>query len=387
MADLNLCKKILADLVSFPTVSGRPNADIITYIQDYLLSHGIESVIDTDEAEGLSNILATIGPNIDGGVALSGHTDVVPADPTDWTTDPYELREADGKLYGRGSVDMKGFLAMALASVPDYKAVEDQLKHPLQLVFTYDEETGSFGAERLPEFYKKGLAPLPAIAIVGEPTSMIPVTGHKGGYEMRTEFYGKAGHASTPNVGANAVYAASRFVNYLADRAEALAANPIAGSPFDPPHTSISVGIIKGGEARNIIPDRASVTWELRPLPEDDADAMVTEIHDWAKANLEPMLQAKGGRIEFNEVSYPGMIPKEDSAAASLVARLWTNAEPIVVSFGTDGCYIQKAGIDTIVFGPGSLAQAHQPDEYIDISDLQIGLDFLARLKTELIEN
>ena len=383
MRDLQAtAEALLADLVGFPSVTGTPNGAIVGYIKDYLENLNIPVRIDAHEDGERFNLFATIGPQIDGGIVLSGHTDVVPANSAGWTGDPFTLRKQDGRLYGRGAVDMKGFLAIALALGPLFKQAENELRLPLHYAFTFDEEVGMFGAAQMPAFLQKHQIK-PAIAIIGEPTGMRPFVGHKGQLELIAELHGTAGHASDPRGKVNSVYYAARLVSFIEEKARSLAAQPNAQSPFDPPYSTLSVGQIEGGEARNIIPNSCRFLWEIRPLPDDDAHAILAEIQHYVDQHLLPEMKAihTDARIELIIDSWcPGMQARPDSAAAALVARLWTNAAPQVVSFGTDGGHFQSAGIETIVFGPGGMTEMHQPDEFISRAAIAEGLQFLTAL-------
>jgi acetylornithine deacetylase len=379
------CKAILADLVAFPTVTGTSTRAIASYVSDYLARYGVTAHLDVSPDGQAANLFATIGAARDGGVILSGHFDVVPATPEGWTSDPFRLRSDGGKLYGRGAVDMKGFLAVALAAVPAFARRANELDRPLHLAFTYDEEIGSFGAHQLLP-YLRILPFRPGIAIVGEPTGMIPIAGHKGGIELISEVTGRGGHASIPRNGVNAIYAASRFIAFLEQHAERLASQPHAGSRFNPPFTTISVGRIEGGEARNIIPRTCRVLWEVRPVPEEDVDALMALLLAAADAidrGLK-LQDAEAGLKVVEEARYPGLDPAQAGPALTLVQDLWGSQSPEVVSFGTDGGYFASAGISTLVFGPGSMQQAHQPDEFIAEAALAKGLDFLDRLLEKL---
>ena len=377
---------ILADLVGFPTVSLRPNGDIVNYIEDYLCGHGIVCQRDAHEDGARFNLLARIGPQAEGGVLLSGHLDVVPADAAGWTDDPFRLRRRDGRLYGRGAVDMKGFLAMALAMAPEFRSRADELREPLYLAFTFDEEIGCFGAERMPSFLERAGA-TPRIAIVGEPTGMTPINGHKGGMELVTHVRGAAGHASKPGQGVNAILAAARIIDFINDTAAECAARPVAGSPFDPPFTTLSVGTIQGGEARNIIPDSCSFDWEIRAHPGDDPHRVLDQVKRFIAEEVVPGMREGNAACDvvtdmLSDV--PALAARDGSGAAALISRLWTNQPPSVVSFGTDGAYFQKAGLDVIVIGPGGMAQMHQPDEFITEDAMDEGLLFLERLCDEM---
>ncbi len=373
---------LLSDLVSFASLSGLPNRPIVEYIKSYLEQFDVPVLLDA-HGDGIRfNLIATIGQQRDGGILLSGHLDVVPANPEGWSHDPFVLHAKNGRLYGRGAVDMKGFLAIVLAMVPDFVQEREALALPLHLVFTFDEEVGSFGAVQIPDFLNRhGIKP--AIAIIGEPTGMTPFLGHKGGLELITEISGNAGHASDPRGKVNALYYAARMITFIETKAAELAACPRPLTPFNPPYSTISVGQVSGGEARNIIAGQCRFLWEIRPLPEDDPRQILEEIEQFVSSTLVPEMQAifPGAGIETIVDSWcPGMKVRPKSAAARLIARLWTNQSPAVASFGTDGGHFQMAGIETVVFGPGEMDQMHQPDEFIERAALADGLQFLLAL-------
>ncbi len=381
-AQLEKAIRLLSDLVAFPSVSGQPNGDIIAYIKSYLEAHGVEVLLDTTDNGQQSNLLASIGPAVAGGIILSGHTDVVPASPKGWTGNPFSLRRIGGRLYGRGAVDMKGFVAISLAMVPDIIAIQNRLRVPIHLAFTFDEEVGCFGSARMPSFLAEHCISA-EMAIIGEPTGMHPCIGHKGGLELTAEIMGTAGHASKPAGTVNAIYYASQLIEFIRKISFKLANTPDPKSPFDPPYTSVSVGKISGGEARNIIPEFCQFEWEIRPLPNVDAHAILEQVRHYADTVLVPKMRSikpESGIVLSIVADVPGMEVRPYSAAAKLISQLWTNEVPGVVSFGTDGAYFQKAGIETVVFGPGGTAQMHQPDEYIEESAMEQGLQFLGRL-------
>lgn len=374
----------LERLVRFETLSSRPNLDMIDYVRDYLAGYGLEAHVSHDETGTRANIHAWVGPAVDGGVVLNGHTDVVPVDGQDWSSDPFALTLRDGRLYARGAVDMKGFLACMLASVPAWQA--KPLVRPVQISMCYDEENGGFGAPVLVGHMAR-TAPRPAVAIVGEPTMMKVVAGHKGGLELRTEITGLEGHASDPRRGANAIFCASRIIALLDDIGRELAAAPRAGSPYDPPYTTISVGTVHGGAARNIIAGSCHFDWEIRPVPGDDADAIVARVEDFARRKLLPQMRAVAPRAEISTVIEARVPPLDQASAgdaAQLVCELTGLNERGVVPFGTDAGHFCNAGISTVVFGPGSIEQAHKPDEYIELSQLDACMRFMDRLGDRL---
>lgn len=377
---------LLGDLVGYRSISLQPNDDIVTYIESYLGALGVETIRDAHEDGLRFNLLARVGPDAPGGVLLSGHLDVVPASAEGWGGDPFVLRRRAGRLIGRGAVDMKGFLAIALAMVPAFQARADALAEPLYLAFTFDEEIGSFGARQMPAFLAaNGVAP--RLAIVGEPTGMTPFNGHKGIMELVTHIRGLAGHASRPAGGVNAIYVAARLIGFIESLAAACAASPTPGSPFDPPHSTLSVGTVSGGEARNIIAGDCRIDWEIRALPGSDPHSLFRRVMDFIDSELLPEMTACDPACEIvTELmsDVPPLRAQTPSPAADLIGRLWTNKPPKVVSFGTDGPYFQQAGMDVIVIGPGGMAQMHQPDEFITETAIDDGLRFLDRLLAEM---
>lgn len=377
---------LLGDLVGYRSISLQPNDDIVTYIESYLGALGVETIRDAHEDGLRFNLLARVGPEAHGGVLLSGHLDVVPAAADGWSGDPFVLRRREGRLIGRGAVDMKGFLAMALAMVPAFQERAEQLAEPLYLAFTFDEEIGSFGAQRMPAFLAtKGVTP--RLAIIGEPTGMRPFDGHKGGMELVTHIRGAAGHASRPAGGVNAIYTAARLIAFIEDLAAEYAARPVPGSPFEPPFSTLSVGTVAGGEARNIIAGDCRIDWEIRALPGESPHHIYDRVMEFIDRDLLPSMKAENPGCEITTEmlsDVPPLQARTPSAALELVGRLWTNASPQVVSFGTDGPFFQQAGMDTIVIGPGGMAQMHQPDEFITEAAMDEGLTFLDRLLADM---
>jgi acetylornithine deacetylase len=376
--------QVLERLVAFESISARPNLDLVGYVREYLAARGVTAHLSYDDARARANLHATIGPAVDGGVVLNGHTDVVPVEGQVWTSDPFTLTERDGRLHGRGAVDMKGFLACMLASVPAWQA--RPLKRPIHVSMCYDEEIGGFGAPVLVEDMGR-TAPRPSVAIVGEPTGMRIVSGHKGGFEMRTMITGFEAHASDPRKGANAIVSAARFIAMLDDLGRELAAAPRVGSPFDPAWTTISVGTIHGGAARNIIAGSCVFDWELRPVPGDDGTALIARIDDYARTVLLPEMRAASPAADIRTVTeacVPPLNHEDAREAVALLCELTGQNSADVVSFGTDAGHFCNAGISTVVFGPGSIDQAHKPDEYIERSQIDACMSFLDRLGDRL---
>lgn len=384
MADtLTEAIEVLERLVSFPTISARATHDIIGYVQNYLSSHGVDSALSFEATGERANIFATIGPNVDGGVILNGHTDVVPVEGQIWRTDPFTLTRDGDRLYGRGSVDMKGFLACVLASVPTFKAAN--LTRPIHIAFSFDEEIGGYGMPVLLDWLA-GHAPRPDVVIVGEPTEMKIITGHKGGYEMRAEVTGVAAHSSNPAEGVNAILFAMRLIAKIEDMHRARAAAPIAGSPFWPPYSTFNVGTIEGGAARNMTAGWCTLNWEYRPLPGEDGAAVIAEIEDHARiltAEMQATHPAASVTI-ITEVAVPALDDRNAGKAVALISDITGLNSRDVVSFGTDAGYFSDAGLSVAVFGPGSIDRAHKPDEYITTAELAEGLAFLEGLAERL---
>jgi acetylornithine deacetylase len=381
--------EILDRLVAFDTTSSRSNLILIDWIRDYLAQYGIEATLipgsgPGSTGEGKANLFATIGARSGhgerGGVILSGHTDVVPVAGQDWRSDPFSLTEKDGRLYGRGSADMKGFIALVLALVPE--AVRRDLTVPLHLAFSHDEEVGCLGAPALIRALPEGLA-RPAMAIIGEPTSMQVANRQKGLSFFRTRITGREGHSSAPDLGVSAIAAAAEIILEIGRlHAEGRdAARPDSG--FDPPHTTMSVGTIYGGTAVNIIARECAFEWEMRNLPQDDAAALKSRIDRFVGDALLPRMRAvyPQALVETETiVAVPPLVPEPGSPAEELARRLTGANTTTAVSFATEAGLFQKAGIPAIVCGPGSIAVAHKPDEYITRAELTAGQAFLDRL-------
>ena len=373
--------ELLERLVGFETVSASSNLELVQFVEAYLAEHGIAASLSFDATGRKANVFATIGPHVDGGIVLCGHTDVVPVDDQRWNSEPFALMRRNGRLYGRGSADMKGFIACALAQVPAYLAAP--LRLPMHLAFTFDEEVGSCGAPILVEQIR-GLDYTPRIAIVGEPTEMRLISGHKGGYEMITTITGLEGHASDPRRGVNAISYATRFIARLDDIAEELAAQPVETSPFDPAYTTISVGTIHGGTARNVIPGTCSFDWEIRPVRSGDPPTILATMDAFVREELLPEMRARAPNADIAThlfAACPGLEHDPDSEAVALVRELTGLNATEVVPFGTDAGHLQQGGLSCVVFGPGSIEQAHKPDEFIAVDQLEACLRFLDRLR------
>jgi acetylornithine deacetylase len=372
--------EMLARLVSFDTESSKSNLALVDFVEDYLKGWGVPYVRDPNAEGDKAAIYATLGPAGRGGVVLSGHTDVVPVTGQAWTSDPFTLRVENGRAYGRGAVDMKGFDALALALVPDLLALD--LKTPIHILLSYDEETTCLGVMDTIARFGKDL-PAPRAVIVGEPTKLEVVDAHKSIATFFTTVHGFEAHSSKPALGANAVMTAAELVCELNRIADEMVARGDPSGRFDPPYTTVHVGTIGGGTARNILPKLCSFHWEFRGLPGLEAEEIPDRLARFAEEVALKRLNRFGpfGRIETElEVFVPGLAPEPGSEAEQLALRLAGHNATATVPFATEGGRFQGARIPTIVCGPGSIDQAHQPDEYITLEDLAAGEAFMRRL-------
>lgn len=375
---------LLGDLIAFPTVSEVSNLDMIAYLAHRLEAEGAKVDIFHDEIWHKANLFATIGPETDGGIVLSGHSDVVPVDEQDWSSYPFEMTEHQGHLYGRGTCDMKGFIAAAVAMAPYFaERVRDR---PVHFAFTYDEEVGCFGAQALVDSLRqKGIRP--GVAIIGEPTMMRIIEGHKGCYEYTTHFHGLAGHGSSPDKGVNAVEYAARYVGRLLELKDALRARAPAGSRFDPPWTTINTGSLSGGVAHNVIASIAKLEWEMRPVQAADAQFVKDDLRRYCDEELLPAMRAICPEAEITtEVigEVDGLEPVDQNEAKHIMMELTGANTADVVPFGTEAGIFQQYGMSAVVCGPGSIDQAHKPDEYVSVDQLQQCVDMLGRLGDRL---
>lgn len=371
-------RELIEKLVSFNTISQHSNLALITYVQDYLQQHGVESQLIYNEQQNKANLLACIGPEVAGGVVLSGHTDVVPVKGQDWESDPFVLTERAGRLYGRGTADMKSFLALALAAVP--ALVQAPLEHPVLLAFSYDEEIGCLGAPALIETLKK-LYPQPRAVIIGEPTSMEPVVAHKSITTLRTTIRGHEAHSSQVQRGVSAVTLAARLIGFIDEMMRENQQQAQTDSPFEPPYTTLHTGMIKGGTATNIIAGNCTFHWDIRCLPGDSAEPYLERLNTYAEQLLAP-LRTIAPQISV-QTEITAQVPAFDNPqgqAYELLAHLIPGFKPQVVPFVTEAGQFQTAGFDAIVCGPGVIDQAHQPNEYISIEQVQAAEIFFDRL-------
>ncbi|MEJ6594815.1 acetylornithine deacetylase [Parasphingorhabdus sp.] len=379
---LTSARAILATLISFDTTSRNSNLALIAWVEDYLGQHGVAStrVVNADASK--ANLYASVGPNVAGGVILSGHSDVVPVDGQDWQTNPWTVTEENGLLHGRGTCDMKGFIALALAAVPLFK----NGAKPVHLAFSYDEEIGCLGAPAMIEEMAAKL-PKPALAIIGEPTMMKVITGHKGITVHEVEILGHEAHSSLPHLGISANMVAVELMHDLAELARGLWENADPASPFIPPHATLTIGKMQGGTAPNILARRAHFVFDLRCPPDVDPEVILAPFKAKIAALDGEMAQAfpKAGVTITRLSNAPPMAPTGSQEAEAFVRRLTGDNGPAgVVSYAAEAGQFQQAGFATVICGPGSIEQAHQPNEYLAVEQFGRGADFMLRLAEAL---
>ncbi|MBW8834339.1 MULTISPECIES: acetylornithine deacetylase [Paraburkholderia] len=377
-------RALLAELIGFDTVSRESNLDMIEFVRQYLAELGVESELFYNAERTKANLFATIGPRERGGIVLSGHTDVVPVEGQAWAVEAFRLTERDGRLYGRGTADMKGFIASVLAAVPTF--VERELTLPVHLAFSYDEEVGCLGVRpMLAELERR--TPKPALCLIGEPTELKPVLGHKGKLAMRCHVKGAPCHSAYAPYGVNAIQYAARMIGRLEEIGEQLAQPEHHDERFDPPFSTVQTGVIKGGRALNIVPAECEFDFEVRALPGFNAHQVADELQTYAEGELLPKMRAvkSDADIRFHSLSaYPGLATSPDSEAARLLALISGSNEFGTVAFGTEGGLFDEAGIPTVVCGPGSMDQGHKPDEFITSEQLSACDAMLTRLADHL---
>ncbi len=384
MTDVTLTKAILADLIAYPTVSSDSNLALMDHVASLLDSAGARVELMRDTSGSKANLFATIGPDRPGGVLLSGHSDVVPVTDQHWHSDPFCLTEDQGRLYGRGTCDMKGFIAATLAMAPHFAA--RALTHPIHFAFTHDEEVGCLGARRLiPALQARGICP--QSVIVGEPTNMRIIDAHKGCCEYTVIFKGLEGHGSEPDRGVNALEYAAAYVARLMELRDQLRLQAPNGSPFDPPWTTINIGRLMGGTVHNVIANRAELDWEMRPVRESDADAIRQAMTAYCNDILLPRMQAVSPDAAITthvigEVC--GLEPRSENSARRLVTELTGANGTDVASFGTEAGLFQQMGVSTVLCGPGSIEQAHKANEFVTLSQLDKCLSMLHGLGDNL---
>lgn len=376
----------LERLVGFATVSRDSNLDLVEYVRGQLAGLGIESLLVASDDGRKANLFATIGPADRPGIVLSGHTDVVPCEGQAWTSDPFAVRHENGRLYGRGTADMKGFIACCLAMARE--AVARPLATPIHFAFSYDEEVGCIGVRRLLDMLAK-LPVRPRFCIVGEPTLMQVATAHKGKASWRVVAHGLEAHSSLAPYGVNAIHLAVDLIGRIRAMQDEVAASGPRDGDYDVPYSTLHVGRIAGGETINIVPSRASFDFEIRYLPRDDVDAMFRRL----EAAADEIVQAArprfaGAKLTFEPlVSYPALDTAPDEEIVTFVKSLTGANATSKISFGTEGgLYRQRLGVPSVVCGPGAIAVAHKPDEYVEAGQLEACTAFLSRLVDRLSE-
>lgn len=383
MSDRDRAMMILGDLVGFPTVTSLPNLDLINHVIAILEPLGYDLRVTRDASGHKANLLASIGPGTEDGVVLSGHTDVVPAEEQEWTGAPFVAMRRDQKIYGRGAVDMKGFIACALALAPEF--AEIPLRRPIHIALTFDEEVGCRGAPILiADMLAAGIRP--GAVVVGEPTEMGIVVAHKGMHEYTTTLVGLEGHGSLPGQAVNAVQFGTRFVTRLVELGAEMENRAAEGSPFRPPQTTISVGSMHGGVAHNIVAGDCVIQWEMRPVSESDTTYVLDRVEEFEKQLREEMqLVSPTASIDtVTEGAVGGLEQQEHSPAFDLVSTTLGDTERRVAAFSTEAGLYQAAGISAVVCGPGSIEVAHQPDEYISLEQLERCLTMMKGLAHKL---
>ena len=372
--------EMIEKLVGFPTVSRDSNLGLVEFVREYLAEYGVESHVVPNPEGTKANLYATVGPAVEGGVVLSGHTDVVPVDGQPWDTDPFTVTERDGRLYGRGTCDMKSFSACGLALVPEMVAAG--LKRPIHFALSYDEEVGCQGAPSMIAELVERL-PAPRAVIVGEPSDMRLVNAHKGISGFETVVTGREAHSSQTHRGVSAVMNAARLVHFIDEMARECASHPRPESGFVPPYTTIHVGMVKGGTAGNIISRECRFVWDLRNMPDDDPQPFLERFEAYCRDEVLPEMRRIAPEADIvtrDHYRTPGLRAEPGSAADALVRALTGDNDTGVVSYGTEAGQFQEAGFSTIVCGPGSIDQAHQPNEFIERSQVDLCMKTLRRL-------
>lgn len=371
---------MLTKLVGFNTISSQSNLELIQFVQNYLQDHHIPSHLVYNQEGTKANLFATIGPQVAGGIVLSGHTDVVPVEGQPWDTDPFTLTEKGDRLYGRGTCDMKGFSAVGLSLVPEMLKAE--LKRPIHFALSYDEEVGCTGVPTLVEAMEKNLPPIDAV-IVGEPSMMNIIDAHKSLHAYKTVVTGSAAHSSLTHQGVSAVMNAAILINFLQEQADDLRLNADPNSRFDPPYTTIHVGVVHGGTALNIISEHCEFLWDVRAVPGDDPGRYADLLQNKAKELLAKMHQvAPDTTITTTRIANASPFRPEPNGgrAREIVSDILKDQEAAAVSYVTEAGIFQDAGYSTIICGPGSIEQAHKPNEYVSLEQLTMCEEFLRAL-------
>ncbi|MFC4273350.1 acetylornithine deacetylase [Sneathiella chungangensis] len=373
-------REMIDKLIGFDTVSRNSNMELIDFVADYLESHGISSTRVFNDDKTKANLYATVGPMIEGGIVLSGHTDVVPVEGQPWSTDPFTVVEKDGRLYGRGTSDMKSFSAIALSKVPEM--IEKGLSSPIHFALSYDEEVGCIGAPRMIEQIAANL-PRPRAVIVGEPTMMDIVSAHKGILTLVTTVTGREAHSSLVEDGVSAVMVGAKLISYITDMMAENKARSDADCPFSPPYTTLTCGVVNGGTAGNIIARECSFMWDIRHIPEDDPMMFVNRFIAHCDEEVLPGLRKiapEASIVTEIRSNVPALNPEDSGEAEMLVRSLTGKNTASAVSYAAEAGQFQQAGFSTVLCGPGSIGVAHQPNEYIDIAQVKAAEEFMSKL-------
>jgi acetylornithine deacetylase len=379
-------QEILSKLVSFPVLGGESNLSIIHWIQEYIEGFGVKTVLVPNEEGTKASLHCRIGPAVDGGVVLSGHTDVVPVEGQEWTSDPFVLTDkGDGKLYGRGACDMKGFVACCLAALPEM--VKANLKTPIYFAFSYDEEIGCLAAPELAQAINDYYDEKPQFAIIGEPTMMVPTVGQKGICIYHTKVTGSEGHSSRIKQEVSAIHESMRLILWLENKMNSLIEAGSTDDRFTPNHTSIHIGNIKGGLAPNIIAQECVFNWDVRTIPSETPEQILTEFEAYCREREEELRKVFSGfkiTNSYKHPAVPGLDTKENQSIVALVKELANNDTTDAVSYAAEAGQFQEAGFEAMICGPGDIAQAHRADEFIHKEQLEMGVEFMQRLIQKL---
>ena len=373
-------RDLLQTLVAFDTTSRESNLHLIGFVRDYLARFDVPCELTYNETRSKANLFATLGPAHVPGIVLSGHTDVVPVDGQPWTLPPFQLTERDGNLYGRGTADMKGYIACVLALVP--ALANANLRVPVHIALSYDEEVGCLGVRSLlAQLQQRPVKPM--LCIIGEPTGLKPVLGHKGKLAMRCDVHGEACHSAYAPLGVNAIEYAAELIGELGRIGQRLKAPSLHDPRFDPPWSTVQTGVIAGGKALNIVPADCRFDFEIRALPTQDPNEVAQALKTYAEQQLLPRMRAvsEHSDIRFSELSaYPGLATDAHSEAAGLIAAFCGSRDFTTAAFGTEGGLFDAAGIPTVVCGPGSMEQGHKPDEFVSVEQLEQCDEMLHRM-------
>ncbi len=373
-------RQMLERLIAFDTTSRGSNLELIDFVAGYLREHGLEPRLIPNAEGTKANLLCTLGPDKPGGIILSGHTDVVPVDDQEWHTDPFTAIEKDGKLYGRGTADMKTFSAVALALVPEF--LKRGVKTPVHIALSYDEEVGCLGVRPMIADIARNL-PAPKLAIIGEPTDMKVVNAHKGIRSFRTTVTGREAHSSRTDKGVNAVMVAAELIMKISDLAEEMRRNGDASGRFEPPYTTVQSSTIEGGTALNILAHHCTFQWEFRYLPGTSANDIFEAFNTHAREKILPRLREVAPEADIvttPRAHVPPLVARDDCPAEVLAKQLTGRNHAEAVSYGTEAGLFQEAGIPSVVCGPGNILQAHKPNEFIELSQIDACVTFMRRL-------